>query len=432
MKIYSDGKSRTLKGKFPRRFKLLQDGIDVPFLRTGAGSIRIVGEVPVGALDIEEVITNKAPMKANLQTSSNFSIINSADFDKIDLLNKKIAISQQRLNENLANMKAKEDEIKAIESQNAKAIEDTNATIVEMAKAVGKEIQADRESIKQASASLLSSLRETGDILSSKIEAHEKAKNPHNISKATIGLERVDNTSDEDKPISKKTQKALDKKADKSEVIELAKKIDATGKQQDKIAKGLDRLSWIGGVGGNGSSGGGSSASYFSEIAGSPYDNAQLASALNGKQDKLTEGDGIDISANKISNSGVRSISTGLTNGTISVNTNGESEDVAVKGLGSAAYTESTAYDASGAASTAETNAKNYADGLASNYATAAQGAKADTAVQPADISNMQTTTNLVTSVSAQSTDTQYPSAKLFYDTIGTLESVLNNINSGS
>jgi hypothetical protein len=41
--------------------------------------------------------------------------------------------------------------------------------------------------------------------------------------------------------------------------------------------------------------------------------------------------------------------------------------------------------DVSGAASTAETNAKNYADGLAVNYATAAQGAKADTALQPND-----------------------------------------------
>lgn len=34
----------------------------------------------------------------------------------------------------------------------------------------------------------------------------------------------------------------------------------------------------------------------------------------------------------------------------------------------------------------AEQNAKNYADGLATNYATAAQGTKADTALQPADV----------------------------------------------
>ena len=47
--------------------------------------------------------------------------------------------------------------------------------------------------------------------------------------------------------------------------------------------------------------------------------------------------------------------------------------------------------DVSGAASTAETNAKNYADGLAVNYATAAQGALADTAVQPADLATVAT-----------------------------------------
>ena len=84
---------------------------------------------------------------------------------------------------------------------------------------------------------------------------------------------------------------------------------------------------------------------------------------------------------NKVSetaNSAVQSVTEGTTNGTVAVN----GTDVAVHGLGSAAYTDSTAYDAAGAASTAETNAKNYADGLANNYATAAQGAKADTAVQ--------------------------------------------------
>ena len=73
---------------------------------------------------------------------------------------------------------------------------------------------------------------------------------------------------------------------------------------------------------------------------------------------KYTEGAGIDISdSNVISNTGVRSIGTGTANGTISVNTNGTSTDVAIKGLGSAAYTASTA------------------------YATSAQGTKADNAM---------------------------------------------------
>lgn len=43
-------------------------------------------------------------------------------------------------------------------------------------------------------------------------------------------------------------------------------------------------------------------------------------------------------------------------------------------------------------------------------------------------ISNMQTTTNLVTSLSASSTDTQYPSAKCVYDMIGDIETLLSEI----
>ena len=72
-------------------------------------------------------------------------------------------------------------------------------------------------------------------------------------------------------------------------------------------------------------------------------------------QDTLTfaNGDGISLqlaspstSEDKITitNSGVRSIATGSSNGTISVNTNGKSADVAVKGLGSAAYKSSSNY----------------------------------------------------------------------------------------
>lgn len=42
------------------------------------------------------------------------------------------------------------------------------------------------------------------------------------------------------------------------------------------------------------------------------------------------------------------------------------------------------------------------------------------------DTTNMQVTTNLVTSVSSASTDLQYPSAKLFYDTCGDIETLIN------
>lgn len=41
---------------------------------------------------------------------------------------------------------------------------------------------------------------------------------------------------------------------------------------------------------------------------------------------------------------------------------------------------------------------------------------------------NVQTTSNLVTSLSSSSTDTQYPSAKCVYDIIGNLETLLASI----
>ena len=92
---------------------------------------------------------------------------------------------------------------------------------------------------------------------------------------------------------------------------------------------------------------------------------------------EIAAGTGISVSGDvtndkvTITNSGVRSISTGGTNGTISVNTNGSSTNVAVKGLGSAAYTASTAYDAAGTAQTkadsALASAKSYTDTAISN-----------------------------------------------------------------
>ena len=95
---------------------------------------------------------------------------------------------------------------------------------------------------------------------------------------------------------------------------------------------------------------------------------SNITSLQTGKQDVLTQGVGISIDNNTISNSGVRSVSTGGTNGTISVNTNGTSAEVAVAGLGTAAYTAST------------------------DYATSAQGGKADTAIQGVQINSTDLT----------------------------------------
>ena len=115
------------------------------------------------------------------------------------------------------------------------------------------------------------------------------------------------------------------------------------------------------------------------------------------KTDSLTiaSGTGISVTADAtndkvtITNSGVRSIATGSSNGTISVNTNGTSANVAVKGLGSAAYTASTAYDAAGTAQTkandALVSAKAYADGIKNDLLNNA-GAAYDTLKELGDL----------------------------------------------
>ena len=41
-------------------------------------------------------------------------------------------------------------------------------------------------------------------------------------------------------------------------------------------------------------------------------------------------------------------------------------------------------------------------------------------------VTNMQTTTNLVTTVSSSSTNNQYPSAKCVYDIVGDIETLIN------
>ena len=57
-----------------------------------------------------------------------------------------------------------------------------------------------------------------------------------------------------------------------------------------------------------------------------------------------------------------------------------------------------------------------------SEFATAAQGVKADTAVQPANITNVERTTNKTQTVNAQSTETQYPSAKAVWTAVSSVD----------
>ena len=57
---------------------------------------------------------------------------------------------------------------------------------------------------------------------------------------------------------------------------------------------------------------------------------------------------------------------------------------------------------------------------------------KSDNTTVSLDMSNYEVTANKVTSLSAQSTDTQYPSAKCVYDLIGPINTALDAILNGS
>ena len=69
---------------------------------------------------------------------------------------------------------------------------------------------------------------------------------------------------------------------------------------------------------------------------------------INATGRTYTEGAGISIADNVISNAGVRSVSESSERGNITVNINGTARDIPVYGLKSAAYTESSDYAAAG------------------------------------------------------------------------------------
>ena len=87
-------------------------------------------------------------------------------------------------------------------------------------------------------------------------------------------------------------------------------------------------------------------------------------------------------------------LASGTNNGTVKLTVDGTTTDnIAVKGLGSAAYTASTAYDAAGAASTAQANAKAYTDTEAAKKVNIAQGTDNKDKVMITDATNGNVTT---------------------------------------
>lgn len=159
-----------------------------------------------------------------------------------------------------------------------------------------------------------------------KSSAHiANTSNPHGVTKAQVGLGNVDNTSDSAKPISTATQTALNAKANSADLAKVA-----------------------------------TSGSY-TDLSNKPTIPTVNNGTLTVTQNGTSKG---TFTANQSTNTTIAltdttyTFASGDNNGTIKVTpSGGEAQNVAVEGLGSAAYTASTA------------------------YATSAQGTKADNAV---------------------------------------------------
>lgn len=141
---------------------------------------------------------------------------------------------------------------------------------------------------------------------------------------------------------------------------------------------------------------------YKTEASNTFATQTALSDGLKTKQNTLKAGTNIEIkddgtigTVGIATTEGLNALETtvaGHTTALDKLNGTAETEGSVAKSIADAVASTKTAYEAADA--TTLQSAKDYADGLAGNYATAAQGAKADTAVQPAAIADMETKTN--------------------------------------
>jgi len=229
--------SKELTYDFPREFQVRQGGKTYPFYKLANNKIRFMDEVPAaGGLDIVEVVSKQQQAKPLLCHSiADLAFLTKDDVNKIDdtasrlkdqseQIEQTIKVTQDLLSETQKYEDANKAEIDALKNDTAQGLiglaqglSDANAKID----------AARNEALVNSSE------------LSAGLSAHETANNPHKINRKMLGLDKVDNTPDKDKPISKAVQEALDLKADKGLIVEIEDKIEKTKKKQEEMINGL-------------------------------------------------------------------------------------------------------------------------------------------------------------------------------------------------
>jgi chromosome segregation ATPase len=229
---------------------LLNNGIETPYLQTSKRSFRVLGDIPE-YLDIDEIIETPKPkkiVKPMAIKSQPMAVINPNDVLILNQVAQDLELEQNILNEKQNDLENKQiyldiqnqnllqniENVKQLETDNLQKIEENKNSLVNLAYEIGKTNELVNSDFT-ASVNL--------------IEEHKQAVNPHNITKSTIGLDKVDNTSDIDKPISKAVEIALEDKADKQDIENIKTEIEVYKKKADRIDRGL--ANFTGGIGGN-------------------------------------------------------------------------------------------------------------------------------------------------------------------------------------
>lgn len=248
MQVKVDGKRNiTLDFEAPKKFKLLQDGKEIPYLRTGKNSFRLSRNID-GVLDLEEIIEQPKIVKPMQLQTQQMALVNPNDVlminqaaqqleveqnilgetqKRVEQTQAYLDVQQQRINETILS-------VEGLETNNAERITATENGLFNLAGNLAKTEQ---------------NLIDGIEIVNNGLQEHKSAENPHRITKKTIGLDKVDNTSDLDKPISKAVQNALDEKADKDEIQAIR---DELGEYQEKNDRFTNALSnYTGGLAGN-------------------------------------------------------------------------------------------------------------------------------------------------------------------------------------
>lgn len=277
MQIELNGKRNiTLDFDAPKKFKLFKDGVEIPYIRTGKNSIR-VGRGIEGVAEVEEIVEKPKIVKPMQLQPQQMALVNPNDVIAINQAAQQLEIEQGLLAETQKQVGLKQDYldiqqqrineavslVQNLETNNAERISATESGLFNLAGEIANVENNAAEGINTA-------LNE--------LEVHKKANNPHKITKNTIGLDKVDNTSDMDKPVSKAVQKALDEKADKTDIQAIREEIGEYQEKNEKISNALS--TYTGGL---------ASMSDHRELEGRDFPDQHPIGAITGLQNALDD-----------------------------------------------------------------------------------------------------------------------------------------------